>query len=91
MVYGTVPHVVFIHEIYDLHDGLFIVCSVTVNLDIEYMSTGGQFMIRSFDFCFVSRRAMIIYRNMIGIGVIFFIRYPRYDTECLAVFLCEFA
>lgn len=64
MVHTAVADVILVHEVYDAHDGLRIVCGVTVNLDIENMSGIFVFVIWSFDFGLMLRSAMIVDRNV---------------------------
>ena len=64
---------------------------ITVDLDIEDMSTACQIMIRCLHLGLMARRTFIVDRHMIGVRVIIAIRYTRNDTKLLAVLLRELA
>lgn len=55
VVHRSVPEVVLVHHVDDLHDRLFVMCGVTVYLHIEYMSARGERMIWSLNLGLVSR------------------------------------
>ena len=85
VVHGAVSHVVFVHEVHYCHYCLLIVGGVAVYLHIENMSAARQAMVRGLDFCLVLRCAVIIYRHMVGIGVVFLVRDAGDDSEFLPV------
>ena len=85
VVHGAVSHVVFVHEVHYCHYCLRIVGGVAVYLHIENMSAARQAMVRGLDFCLVLRCAVIIYRHMVGIGVVFLVRDAGDDSEFLPV------
>ena len=59
---------------------------VSIHFYIENMSTAGQIMIRSFYLCFMTGTAFVIYRDMVGVGIIIAIGNSGQHTELLAVF-----
>lgn len=65
MVDGSIADVVPVHQIDNIGNSLGVVGGITIDLHIEYMASACQLMIWSFNFCLVTRRAMIIDRNMI--------------------------
>ena len=85
VVHGAVTHVVFVHEVYYRHYRLRIVGGVAINFHIEYVSASRQAMVRSLDFSLVLRCTVIIYRHMVGVGVVFLVCDSRYDAEFLPV------
>ena len=85
MVDRTIAHIMLIHQVYNVHDGLGIVRSVAVNLYIEYVATTCQLVIWTFDTCLVLGGAMVIDRDMIGVGIILAVGDTRQDAEALAV------
>ena len=64
---------------------------VAVDFHIEYVAAASQGMIGRFHFGFVSRRAVIVHRHMIGVGVIYLVCNSRNFAESLAVASCETA
>ena len=87
VVHGSVAHVVLVHQVYDLHYRFLIVGGVSVDLHIEDMSAGRQFVVGSLDLCLMSWRAGVIYRNMAGFGVVVLVSDSWNYAESLAVFL----
>ena len=71
MVYGTVSDIVFIHHIHDTHDRFGVMGSVAIHLYVKDMATTSQIMIRSFHFGFMTGTALIIYRDVIRVRIIF--------------------
>ena len=89
MVHGTIAHVELVHHIHHAHDDLGIMCSITVDLHVEDVSATCQIVIRSLDLGLMTGRALVIYRHMVGVGVIVAIRDTRNDTELLTILLRE--
>ena len=89
VVHGAVSHVVFVHEVHYCHDCLRIVGCVSVNFHIEDVAASCQAVVWSLDFSLVLRRAVVIYRDMVGIGVVFLVGDSRNDSEFLPVCLGE--
>lgn len=81
----AVADIVLIHQIDYLRDSLGIVSCVTIDLHVEDMASTGQSVIRSLDTSFMCGAAMIVDRNMVGVGIIVLIGYTGNDTKRLAV------
>ena len=71
MVYRTVAYIVFVHQIHDVGNGLWIVSGIAIYFHIENMAATREFVIRSLDNGFVSRRTVVIDRHMVGISIVF--------------------
>ena len=54
MVHGAVTHIVFIHQVYNLHDRFLVVSGITIYLYVEDMSSTCKFMVWSLDLGFVT-------------------------------------
>ena len=76
-----ITHIILIHHIDDLHDRLFIVSGIPIDLDIEDMTTQGDGMIGCLHFRLMTRRTVIIDRHMVRVGVIFLVGYAGDDAE----------
>lgn len=87
----AVSDVILIHHIDDLHDSLLIMSGITVNLHIEDVSAASEVMIGSLNFGLVARRAMVIHRHMVGVGVIILVGNARYHAEHFPVNFREFS
>ena len=64
---------------------------VSVDLHIEDMSAAGKGMVWSFNLRLVLRCTFIIYRHMVGVGVVVLVRNARDYAEFLLVASCETA
>ena len=91
VVDATIAHIVFVHKVYDVGYGFGVVGGVAVNLDIEYVSAACQFVVRCLDLGLVARRAVVVYRNVVGVCVIDLISNSGDDAEGFAVFGGELA
>ena len=89
VVHRAIADVVLVHEIDDGHDGLRVVGRIAVNLHIEDVSATGEGMVRCLDFRLVLRSTFIIYRHMVGVGVVVLVGYAGDDAELLLVCPCE--
>ena len=58
---------------------------VSVDLHIEDMSSAGESVIWSFDFCLVLRSTFVIYRHMVRVGVVILVSDSWDDAELLLV------
>ena len=70
VVYGAVAHVVFVHEVDEVHYGLRVVRGVAVNLDVEDVAASCEVVVRCFDAGFVCGTALVVYGYVVGVGVI---------------------
>lgn len=89
MVDRAVSDIVFVHEVYNLADGLGIVCRISIDLHVEDMSSACEFVVRRLNLGFMSRRAAVIDRHMVGVGVIIFVGNSGYHSEGGSVALGE--
>ena len=64
MVHAAVTDVVLVHQVHDVHDGLRIMCRVTVDFHVEDMAAPFKIMIRSLYLGLALRRAMEVNRNV---------------------------
>ena len=85
----TISDVIFIHKVNNVHYRLRIVCGISVNLDIEYVSAAGECVVRTFNLSLVLRSTFIIYWHVVGVGVIVLVSNARDDSEFLLVAPCE--
>ena len=90
VVYRAIADVVGIHQIHDICYRLRVVSGVSINFHIEDVASSGQLVVWAFYFCFVAWRAMVVYRHMVGVGVIYLVGNSRYLTETFAVACGEF-
>ena len=91
VIHRAVAHIVLVHKVNNIGDCFWIMCSVTVNLYIEDVAATGEIMIGRFHLGFVLRRALVIDRNVVAVGVINLIGHTRDFTEILAVATGEFS
>ena len=85
MVDGTVTDIISVHKIHYITYGLWIVGGVAVNLHIEYVTASGKLVIRSLNLGLVTRRALIIYGDMIGIGIVNLVSHTGNNPERTSV------
>ena len=85
MIDRTISEIELIHEIHYLVYSFWIVSRISINLDIEDMSTTGKVMIRSFNLCLMAYAALIIDWHMVGIGVIVLIGHTLDDAIAFLV------
>ena len=91
VVYRAVADVVLVHEVYNLHDGLRVVGGIAVNFYVENVACALVFVIRSLYLGLVLRGAVIVNRNMAGVGVVVLVRNSGQHAEGLLVPLGELA
>ena len=60
----AVSDVVLVHQVDDVHNCLRIVCSVSVNLDVEDMAGALVLVVWSLNLSLVLRSAMVVHRNV---------------------------
>ena len=60
---------------------------IAINLNIENMSASGQVMIRRLDLGLMPRWTLVVYRHVVGIGVIVTVSNALYNAKVLAVTL----
>ena len=64
MIDTAVSDVVLVHQVDDVHNCLRIVCSVSVNLDVEDMAGALVLVVWSLNLSLVLRSAMVVHRNV---------------------------
>ena len=89
MVNAAIAHVIVVHHIYNVHDGLRVVCGVAIHLYIEDVTSPCHLVIGSFHLGFVACAALIIHGYVVRIGVIVAVGNAFQHTEFLAVYLGE--
>ena len=87
----TVANVVLVHQVNDVHDSLWIVGSITVNLNVEDVSTTSNFVIRCLDLGLVLWAALVVNRHVITVGVVNLVGYTGNLAKVLAVATCKLA
>ena len=85
MIDRSISEVELIHEIHYLVDSFWIVSCISINLDIEDMSTTGEVMVRSFNLCLMAHAALVIDWHMVGIGVIVLVGHTLDDAVAFLV------
>lgn len=70
MIYRAVADVVLIHQINDIADRLRVVGGIAINFHVENVAAAGQFVIRSLDLGLMARRAVIVDRHVVRVGVV---------------------
>ena len=91
VVHRTIADIIFVHQIHDLHDGFGIVRSITIDFHIENMATAGKVVLRTLNLSLMTRRAVVLYGYVVGVGIIILIRYARNNTEIFLIALGETA
>ena len=66
-------------------------CRISVDLDIEDVSTTCECVVRSLDLCLVLRSTLEVYRHMVGVCIVILVCDARDDAELLLVATCEAA
>lgn len=61
----AVAHVVLVHQVYKVHDGLRVVRGVAINLDVEDMTSARQLVVWRLDACLMCSAALIVYRHVV--------------------------
>lgn len=56
----AIADVVFVHEVNDVGNSLWIVSGIAVDFYVEDVSTACELVVWSFNFCFVARRALVV-------------------------------
>ena len=65
VVYRAVSDFVFVHEVNDGHDCLRIMGCVSVDLNVEDVSTTCECMVRTLDLRLMLRSTLVVYRDVI--------------------------
>lgn len=91
VVDGTVADVVLVHQVHDAHDGLGVVGRVAVDLDIEDVTGVLVLVVRALDLRLVLGGAVVVDRDVAGVGVVVLVRDAGDDAEGLLVALGELA
>ena len=89
VVNAAVTHVQLVHHVNHAHNNLWVVCSVAVNLYVEYVSAASHLVVRSLNLCLVACRALVVNRHVVRVSVVVAIGNTRNHTKLLAVLLCE--
>ena len=64
-------------------------CRIAVNLDIEDMPAASELVVRSLYLRLELRRAVVVDRHMVGVGVVLFVGHSFDDAVFLPVHLGE--
>ena len=88
---AAISHIILVHKVYDVSYRLRIVCRIAVDFDIEDVSAASEIVIGRFDFSLMTRRAVVVYRDMIRVRIINFVCYAGNYAEGFAVFGGELA
>ena len=65
VVHGAIAHVQLVHHIHHTHDNLWIMCGITVNLNVKDVTTTCHLMIGCLDFSLMACTTFIIDGNMV--------------------------
>ena len=91
VVHRTVAHVVLVHHVYHACDDRRVVGSIAVYFYIEDVAATGQVMVRSLNLCLLQRCALVVYRHVVGVGIVITVGNARDDAKLLAVLLGKLA
>ena len=91
VVHGTVAHVILVHHVYHAGDDCWVVGSVAVNLYIEDVAATGQVVVRSLDLSLLQRCTLVVYRHVVGVGIVVAVCNARDNAKLLAVLLGKLA
>ena len=91
VVNRAVSDIVLVHHVHYAHDCLGVVCGVTVNLNVEDVSTACKVMIRCFNLGLVACAALVVYWHVVTIGVVVAVGDTWDYALTLAVATCETA
>ena len=87
----AVTHVILIHKVNHIGNGLGIVSRVSIDLDVEDVTAAGQLVVGRLDFGLMLWRALVINGNVVTVGVINLVGNSGDLTEVLAVAAGELA
>ena len=85
VVYRAVADVILVHQVYDVHDGLRVVGRISINFDVEDVSSSCEVVVRSLYLGLVLRRALVVYGHVIRVGVVYLIGNAGNLAKGLAV------
>ena len=91
VVHRTVAHVVLVHHVYHACDDRRVVGSIAVYFYIEDVAATGQVVVRSLDLSLLQRCTLVVYRHMVGVGIVITVGNARDDAKLLAVLLGKLA
>jgi hypothetical protein len=91
MVHRAVANVVLVHQVNDVHDGLWVVGGITVNLNIKDVSTASNLVVRCLNLGLVLGTALVVYGHVITVGVVNLVGDTGKLTKVLTVATCELA
>ena len=91
VVHGAVADVVLVHQVHHVGNGFRVVGGIAVDFHIEDMAATGQIVVWCFHFSLVLRAASVIYRHVVGVGVVCLVGHARDFAEVLTVALGELA
>ena len=87
----AITDIILVHEVDNRRYSIGMMCCVTVDFHIKNVTATSHFVIRSFHFGFMARAAVVIYRHVIGVGIVDFVCDAGKYTEALPVSGGEFA
>lgn len=85
VVYTAIADVVLVHQVYDIHDSLWVVSGITVNLHIEDVTATGQVVIWSLDLSLVLDGALVVNRHVVRVGIVCLVCHALDLAETLLV------
>ena len=91
MVNAAIAHVVVVHHVYHVHDGLRIVCGVAIHLYIKDVSSPRHLVVRCLYLGLMACATLIIYRHVVRVGVIVAVGNAFQYAKLLAVYLGKLA
>ena len=91
VVNAAVAHVQLVHHVNHAHNNLWVVCSVAVNLYVEYVSAASHIVVRSLNLSLVACRALVVNGHVVRVGVIVAIGNTWNHAKLFAILLCEFS
>ena len=89
MVDRAVADIILVHHVDNPHYHLRVMSGVTVNLNIEYMSSPCQVMIWCLNLSLMPCRTLVVYRHVVGVGIIVAVCHSLYNAKVLAVAFCK--
>ena len=91
MVHRAVANVVLVHQVNYVHDGLWVVGGIAVNLNIKDVSTASNLVVRCLNLGLVLGTALVVYGHVVTVSVVNLVGDTGKLTKVLTVATCELA